>query len=203
MPLSPEQLSALAIGAGGLADLGAGFAGMRVGQARASYQRTAAGINRDFARLQAEDVRRRGEEAARDRRAVGRRMVGAQRAAYAGQGVDVSKGSAADVQVSTQTLADLDAAQIASNAWRQAWGFEAQAENDYASAMVGADATSFDAASTFLTGGLKFANSAALAAYALDSKRSNSAGNVSAGRANARYDNLDMALPSRIPYWGR
>lgn len=185
--MTPEQLSALAIAAGGVSDLASGYTGMKLGQARANYQRVAAGINRDFAFLQANDVRARGNKAAQDRLAVGRRLVGTQRAAYAGQGVDVSKGSAADVQVDTATQVALDANEIQASAWRQAWGLEAQGENDYNAAMTGAQATDFDAANTFATGGIRFADSAVRAAYFLDNSRAANGAQASAAQQQTAF----------------
>lgn len=54
-------------------------------------------------------------------------VVGAQRAGYAGQGVDVSSGSALAVQADTAAMAEMDALQLQSNAARQAWGFKVEA----------------------------------------------------------------------------
>lgn len=193
MALSPEQLSALAIGTGGLAELGAGYAGMRAGRARAGYARTAAGINRDFARLQAGDVRERGGKAATELLRRANRLAGTQRANLAAQGIDVNSGSALDAQVDSQVQARLDANEMTSSAWRQAWGMEAQAENEYASDLAGADAMDFDADSTFLTGGLRFVNSLARGYDALDLKKKLPSGRVQmpeytgAGRYQGAY----------------
>jgi hypothetical protein len=87
--------------------------------------------NASIARLQAADAVERGkEEEARFRQQIGM-MIGAQRAGFAAQNVDVGYGSAVDVQADTAYLGELDALQIRTNAAREAWGFEVQA-TDYA-----------------------------------------------------------------------
>lgn len=103
-------------------------------QGASAYSQFAAGrVNQRQARLngwladrQAQDARARGEEeVARGRRRAGA-IRGAQRAAYAGQGVDVGAGSAADIQDETDFLAKLDEIVTRNNAAREAWGYRVQ-----------------------------------------------------------------------------
>lgn len=197
MKLSNEQFAALQYGASGIAELGAGFAQMRVGQARANYQRVVGEANRKFADLQAEDVVRRGEKAARARQAEGRRVQGAQRAAMAAQGIDIASGSAADIQAETETLTALDANEIRNSSWMQSWGIKANAENDYATAMAGADALDFDARSGLAIGGMRAMGQFGQAYRALDLPMKTPAGEVSAGSAKAQADGWRMAMQQR------
>jgi hypothetical protein len=108
----------------------AGKAAKRAGEAG---QRAAEGqaelfdYNAAIADLQAKDALARGmEEESRFRRGV-QGMIGGQRAAIAASNVDVSYGSAVDVQADTAMLGELDALTIRTNAAREAWGFKVAA----------------------------------------------------------------------------
>lgn len=85
--------------------------------------------NAAIADLQAADVLERGKEEESRFRAGVRGLIGTQRAGFAGQGVDVSFGSAVDVQADAAHLGELDAQALRSNAQREAWGFKVQAED--------------------------------------------------------------------------
>lgn len=90
---------------------------------------TLADYNEDVAELQAQDALERGHEQESRFRAQIRGAIGAQRAAFAGGNIDVSFGSAADVQADAAFLGEMDALQIRTNAAREAWGFRVQAED--------------------------------------------------------------------------
>lgn len=197
MKIDHGNMAALSYGVGAAAEIAAGWAGSRVAQARAGYQRQAAGINRDFAKMQAADVRVRGDKAAQRATAQGRRVQASQRAGYAAQGVDVGSGSAADVQADTALQAELDANEIRTSAFMQAWGIEANAENEFASAQAGADALEFDANSTLAVGGLRALSQLGMVPSALDWKRGGAEKSV---RPKPRFDNLEMKLPSKMSY---
>lgn len=84
-------------------------------------------FNAHIADLQAVDAVERGFiDEQRFRQGVNL-MVGTQRAGFAGQGVDVSTGSAVDVQADAMFLGELDALSIRTNAAREAWGYQVQA----------------------------------------------------------------------------
>ena len=59
-----------------------------------------------------------------------RGVIASQRASYAAQGVEVSSGSAEEVQESSAYQGELDALQIRVNAARSAWGYNIQAEGE-------------------------------------------------------------------------
>lgn len=59
-----------------------------------------------------------------------KQKIGTERAEYAGQGVEVSTGSALDVQKDTAYQGELDALQIRTNAARQAWGYTVASEGE-------------------------------------------------------------------------
>lgn len=110
-----------------------------------------------MAELQAKDSERRGALAAQAIRSQGRRVVGAQRAALAAQGVDVSTGSAVDVQADTAYQAEADAQQTISNAWRESWGIRTQAQEGLFAGRMAEVGYQSKAAATALTGGLRLA----------------------------------------------
>lgn len=65
----------------------------------------------------------------------GAQLAGQQKMAYANSGVDVTRGTAANVQANSAALNQLDAQQASINAAKQVWGYEEQkkfADQDYA-----------------------------------------------------------------------
>lgn len=92
--------------------------------------------NATLAGWQAEDSIARGEIAANQALLKGSQLKGAQRAAMAANGVDLSFGSAQLIQNDTDYLTSVDAAQLRDNAAREAWGYRQQVRqyNDRATA---------------------------------------------------------------------
>lgn len=78
----------------------------------------------------ARDSVRRGKEEEQRFRTDVRGFIGAQRAAFAGQNVEIHAGTALDVQMDTAYQAELDALTIRTNAAREAWGFQVEAESE-------------------------------------------------------------------------
>lgn len=58
-----------------------------------------------------------------------RKLIGSERTASAASGVDISSGSAADIQSDSAFLGELDRVTIENNAKRQAWGFTVEAND--------------------------------------------------------------------------
>ncbi|WP_332774437.1 hypothetical protein [Pseudomonas sp. ESBL1] len=86
--------------------------------------------NAAFAGEAANDAIKRGEFEADQSRIDTRNMIGAQRAGFAANGVDVNSGSAADIQDDTAALGELDALTIKNNAAREAWGYRTQQQQN-------------------------------------------------------------------------
>ncbi len=84
-------------------------------------------LNAGIAKSQAKDAIERGREGQRVVRRRGAQIVGAQRASFAGQGVDVNSGSAAELQSETRQLSEMDALTIRNNAALEAWGYNVNA----------------------------------------------------------------------------
>lgn len=111
-----------------LAVAGAGYQAYAQNQA-GKQQKKLADKNAELIDAQAEDALQRGEEQARAVRRATKKAVGSQRTAYATQGVDVSTGTAMDIQDETKLLGLSDEATVRKNAFREAWGLKKQASN--------------------------------------------------------------------------
>jgi len=106
-----------------------GNAAARAGSAQrdvAESQAELADYNAQVADLQATDAIERGGEQESNFRMGVRGMIGKQRAQLAAGNIDVSYGSAVDVQADTAYMGELDALTIRNNAAREAWGFKQQ-----------------------------------------------------------------------------
>lgn len=103
-------------------------------QQQAQAQANAANYNAAVARNAATFAREQGEvnAQANDRKTAA--MIGRQRAAYAAGGLDVNSGSPLDIQADTADFGRLNSLTIRNNAERQAYGYQANANLDDASA---------------------------------------------------------------------
>ncbi len=122
--------------------------------------------NAQVADLQAKDAIERGAEQEQRFRSQIRGTIGAQRAAIAAGNIDVSFGSAVDVQADAAMLGELDALTIRTNAVREAWGYKVQATDIrnrakvtrqegvmmQEAARLGASAQNWQTAGTLLSG---------------------------------------------------
>jgi hypothetical protein len=138
-----------------------------VGQIRAGNDARRVGeFNAQVAEAQAKDAVFRGaEEESRLRTSI-RGLIGSQRAGFAGQGVDVGGGSAADVQADAAFLGEQDAQQIRRNAAREAWGFRVEAENARRGGKIAQNQSRWGAAGTLLGTG----SNLMMARYGFDGK---------------------------------
>lgn len=110
-------------------------------------------VNKANARMAdwaADDAIRRGRLAEGRHRAQTRRMIGSQRAAFAGRGIVASEGSPLDILISTDMMGEIDAATIRENAEREAFGRRVEASNFRAQAS--ANNPFLAGGSTLLTG---------------------------------------------------
>lgn len=107
----------------GKAEDAAGLAEQRAANAQADLFDWNAGV----ADEQAADALQRGSEREGRFRQAARGMVAQQRTALAASGVDVSFGSAVEIQADSRYLIGLDAMMIRNNAAREAQGFRTEA----------------------------------------------------------------------------
>lgn len=96
-------------------------------RSQGDIQKSIYDANARMADVAAEDALRRGKKAQTQVRKAARKLQGSQRAAFAAQGIDPNAGSAADIQEETEVMGALDALTVKNNAWREAWGYRAQA----------------------------------------------------------------------------
>lgn len=117
-----------------------------------AYQKEMYDTNARLAGYQAEDAIRRGNQEAINYKTQAKKTIGAQRAALAASGVDISDGSALDIQQETAAQGAEGALQIKNNAWREAWGYRVQANQYSAQGYMAKSAADFQAKNTLLTG---------------------------------------------------
>lgn len=85
--------------------------------------------NAQLADAQAAGAYQRGAQVIGQLRMRGAQMLGAQKAAYAGSGVDVTQGTPLQTFKQTQFMEDLDVATARNNAAREAWGYKVEGGN--------------------------------------------------------------------------
>lgn len=111
----------------GVMSMASAYSSSEATRAQGSYQKTMANINARNLDRAADDALVRGENDAKNYRKKVKQVVGSQRANFAAQGIDVSSGSALDIQTETREMGYMDALTIKNNAYREAMGFKQQA----------------------------------------------------------------------------
>lgn len=95
----------------------------------ANYQAQVANNNAIVAEYQAQDARARGDEEASAARRRGDQIKGQQRVAFAGAGVDISSGTAQELQDQTDFFSLADQNTARNNAAKDVWAKRAQVQN--------------------------------------------------------------------------
>ena len=135
-----------------------GYRATKAATQESKYLESQYNANSRMAMMQAEDAVRRGDQKALEVRKQGKKLVGAQRAAMAAQGLDIEADDALAIQTETAGLTAEDSKQIQNNAWMDAWGYRVQSQ-DYASKARFARVQGMQKAnSTILTTGLGIMN---------------------------------------------
>lgn len=109
-------------------------------------------VNARLAELQAEDAIRRGDIAVDDFRKSASQVIGTQRAALAAEGRDLGSGTASEIIRQSEEVSREDAERIRTNAFREAFGFRAQAIDLRSQARFTRISSKFAQRQTFLTG---------------------------------------------------
>lgn len=150
------NLAMLSSAVGGASQVGNAYAQAGAIRAQGRYAQDNLQGNAQLADMATADASKRGSVANSKllRNAAG--LASTQKTAYAGQGVDVTQGSAAEVQADTAHLAAEDARTLQSNAYREGWGHQVEAMNYRNQARMGHLGARNDANMTLLTGGLGF-----------------------------------------------
>lgn len=92
-----------------------------------AYEAQVLETNAQYSERQAQDVLAIGKEQESRHMAAVRQLIGSQRAAIGASNIDLTSGSARDVQNEASFLGELDRLTIANNAAREAWGYRVQA----------------------------------------------------------------------------
>lgn len=114
--------------------------------------------NADVQAKQAQDALDRGYDTERRYRIGANQNIGAQRAGFAAQGVEVGDGSALQVVQDTAAIGELDRLTIRNNAAREAWGYRVGETNFRGQGANAAMAGNQQAVGTILTGAASIAN---------------------------------------------
>lgn len=139
----------------GVGSLSTAYAQSEAIKTQGEYQKQQYSFNEKVANLQAADALKRGDKSASDHKKSTKKLIGAQRAALAAQGIEVDSGSALEIQQDTAALGAADAVQIKNNAWREAWGYRVQASDLGSRGSFAEIASKNEARQTILTGGMK------------------------------------------------
>ena len=122
---------------------------------RGRTERSIAKAQKSVLRKQARRVEKLGQQAEARTRQKGKKVVGAQRAAQAAQGIRLGSGSARDIAMETQDITELDALTIRNNASREALGFRTKAIETGARGKAAFKRGIGQAGQTLLTGGIR------------------------------------------------
>jgi len=143
----------------GLGNLATGIGSLSVGllqsnaiKAQGEFQKKQSEFNSKIAELQARDAIRRGEKEVKKKRQSIKQIIGAQRAAFAAQGVEIDSGSALFVQQSTRHVGEMDIITIRNNAFKEAWGYKIDAIKQTAAGAFSTAAAQFKSGQSILTG---------------------------------------------------
>lgn len=126
-------------------------------KAQGNYQYEMSKINARNMEKQAKRSIELGEKSAESYQKKIKSLVGQQKTGYAGGGVDVSFGSARQVQQETMEIGAQDAAEIRNNAFLEAMGYESQAQQTRREGRMAQSGARTAAAQTLLAGGMKAA----------------------------------------------
>jgi len=172
------NLAAALVITSGISDAGDAYTQAQATRAQGAYQ---AGIYEQNARTlnaQANDAVTRGGRMVARVRQDQQKMIAGQRVGFAGQGVEVNTGSAADVQQETKAISSEDAITIKNNSWLEAFGFKSQALDQQTRANMARTGSKYQSRSMLLTGGSKLVGSFARAAYYKNDAKSAAPGTI-------------------------
>lgn len=142
-----EPMTVLAVSGGVLA----AYSQYQQGQ----YAEKMGEYNAKVSEMKAADAIKQGGMAEEQQRARVRQVMGAQRAEMGASGMQADTGSFGDILADTAKYGELDALTARSNAMRQAWGFQQEAEGSRSEGLMASRAGKMNAFGTLLTTGAK------------------------------------------------
>ncbi len=122
--------------------------------AQNDFNASMTGINKKRADMQGADAIERGNRAAGRYGNNVKKLIGSQKVAAAGQGVDISSGSAADIVSETEKMGAEDVQNIKTNAFRESLGYGMQKSDYEANQAMSASSAQTQRTSTLLGGAL-------------------------------------------------
>lgn len=129
-----------------------GVMGAQNAKEQGAFQSAMLEQNATYKDMAARDVEKQGQlDADRHRRST-QQLIGTQRTAIAGNGIDVNSGTAAELQDDAAQFGELDALTIANNAAREAWGLRVGSRNDRMNARFATKTASSNATGSILGG---------------------------------------------------
>jgi hypothetical protein len=148
-----------AAGPAGLAGLGLfqAYSQSESLKAMGQYQNSMAKINAKNAEYKAQDALDRGDNQINEYRKKISKLIGSQKVAAAGSGVEVGYGSVQKIVDETREIAARDVATIKNNSFLEAMGYRAEAQEASRRGRMNQMAANNEASNTLLTGGLKAA----------------------------------------------
>lgn len=117
------------------------------------YQQEMANYNAAMQRRHADDAIARGAIEEERHRTKVRQLIGSQRANSGAMGIDMNRGTAADLQAEAAALGEEDAWTIRNNAARAAWGHQASAGTAKLESSLAARAGGSSAIGSIITAG--------------------------------------------------
>lgn len=169
--MSQDQMMAGMQASQGLTQFAGSYVEARALKSQASYQASQYEFNSDIAELQAKDAIRRGNQEAIDYKKGVKQLVGDQRAKLAAQGIEVSTGSALELQLDTAAQGAENIQTIRNNAFRESTGYKLEAIDQRAKAGMTRVAGKFGARTSLVSGGVGAANSFLKAGSTLSKSR--------------------------------
>lgn len=136
------------------AGIGSAITSGNAAKSSADYQASVARTNATMAQMAADDAIRRGDINASKVRKQTKRAIGAQRAAFAAQGIEVDTGSAADVVDDTRSIGATEMITVKNNATLEAFGYKVQASQDTLAGKFAQITGRSAQRSSIITGGL-------------------------------------------------
>lgn len=124
-----------------------------------AYREKITALNNRLSGIYADQAMKEGEETVSQIRDAKTKILGAQRASLAAQGVSITSGSAADILAETELNAEMDVITAKNQAWKKAWGIRVEAEKANIESRMMAQATQNEIANSILTRNLNIASS--------------------------------------------
>jgi len=165
MAATSATLMAVAMGTQAVASYQSAEAQASSIRTQAKFTAQQAETNAKIAERQAEDAISEGDQRANAIRRQASQIKGAQKAAFAGQGVNINAGSPLDIADETTVNSEIDMMTARNNAWREAWGYRVQANDINTQAGFQSLASRNEARQTMIAGGMSAINYGVQAGY--------------------------------------